>query len=62
MQGLKNCPEEMRADEDYVVSLWQHEVQRVMEDRISRSDDIAWFERKVKDLVKVVSSNIKDFV
>ena len=55
IQGLKNCPEEMRADEDYVVSLWQHEVQRVMGDRISRSDDIAWFERKVKDLTKLVS-------
>ncbi|CAB3999965.1 Hypothetical predicted protein, partial [Paramuricea clavata] len=51
-QGLKNCPEEMRADEDYVVSLWQHEVQRVMGDRISRSDDSTWFERKVKDLTK----------
>ena len=55
IQGLKNCPEEMRADEDYVVSLWQHEVQRVMGDRISRSDDITWFERKVKDLTKLVS-------
>ena len=45
----------MRADEDYVVSLWQHEVQRVMGDRISRSDDITWFERKVKDVTKLVS-------
>ncbi len=52
---MKNCPEEMRADEDYVVSLWQHEVQRVMGDRISRSDDITWFERKVKDVTKLVS-------
>ncbi|XP_028415382.1 dynein heavy chain 8, axonemal-like isoform X2 [Dendronephthya gigantea] len=51
-QGLKNCPEEMRADEDYVVSLWQHEVHRVVGDRISRSDDSTWFERKVKDLTK----------
>ena len=56
VQGLKNCPEEMRADEDYVVSLWQHEVQRVMGDRISRADDSTWFERKVKDLTKTVSS------
>ena len=51
----------MRADEDYVVSLWQHEVQRVVGDRISRSDDSTWFERKVKDLTKTVSSLFRNF-
>ena len=51
----------MRADEDYVVSLWQHEVQRVVGDRISRSDDSTWFERKVKDLTKTVSSLFRYF-
>ena len=46
----------MRAEEDYVVSLWQHEVQRTMGDRISRSTDSNWFERSIKDITKEVTT------
>lgn len=51
-QGLKNCSEEMQADEEYVVSLWQHEVTRVIKDRICRSLDIKWFEKTLKTIIK----------
>ncbi|XP_068697910.1 dynein axonemal heavy chain 8-like [Montipora foliosa] len=51
-QGLKNCSEEMRADEEYMVSLWQHEMTRVVKDRISRSVDIKWFEKTLKAAIK----------
>lgn len=51
-QGLKNCSEEMRADEEYMVSLWQHEMTRVVKDRISRSVDIKWFEKTLKAVIK----------
>ncbi|XP_048577711.1 dynein axonemal heavy chain 8 isoform X3 [Nematostella vectensis] len=51
-QGLKNCSEEMRADDEYVVSLWQHEVMRVMKDRVCRASDVKWFEKNLKNIVK----------
>lgn len=54
LQGLKNCSEEMRADEEYMVSLWQHEVTRVVKDRICRSVDIKWFEKTLKTIIKEV--------
>lgn len=44
----------MRADEEYMVSLWQHEMTRVVKDRISRSVDIKWFEKTLKAVIKEV--------
>ena len=44
----------MRADEEYMVSLWQHEVTRVVKDRICRSVDIKWFEKTLKTIIKEV--------
>ena len=44
----------MQADEEYVVSLWQHEVTRVVKDRICRSIDIKWFEKTLKTIIKEV--------
>ena len=44
----------MRADEEYMVSLWQHEMTRVVKDRISRSVDIKWFEKTLKAAIKEV--------
>lgn len=44
----------MRADEEYMVSLWQHEITRVVKDRISRSVDIKWFEKTLKAVTKEV--------
>ena len=44
----------MRADEEYMVSLWQHEMTRVVKDRISRSVDIKWFETTLKAVIKEV--------
>lgn len=44
----------MQADEEYVVSLWQHEVTRVIKDRICRSLDIKWFEKTLKTIIKEV--------
>ena len=46
----------MRADEEYMVSLWQHEITRVVKDRICRSVDIKWFEKTLKTVIKEVNS------
>ncbi|XP_067674368.1 uncharacterized protein [Haliotis asinina] len=43
-QCLKRLPDESRADENMVVSLWRHEIQRIMKDRISRTADKNWFD------------------
>jgi len=50
----------MRADEEYMVSLWQHEILRVVKDRICRSVDMQWFDKTLKAVikeVKVISRN-----
>lgn len=49
----------MRADEEYMVSLWQHEVNRVVKDRICRSVDIKWFEKTLKTIIKEVLTVFK---
>lgn len=49
----------MRADEEYMVSLWQHEVTRVVKDRICRSVDIKWFEKTLKTIIKEVQLLLK---
>ena len=51
----------MRADEEYMVSLWQHEITRVVKDRICRSVDIKWFEKTLKSVIKEVQLSIKSF-
>lgn len=54
VQGLKSCSEEMRADDDYMALLWQHEVLRVFKDRITRSSDMKWFDKNLKNILKEV--------
>ena len=49
----------MRADEEYMVSLWQHEVTRVVKDRVCRSVDIKWFEKTLKSIIKEVQLQTK---
>ncbi|XP_052807484.1 dynein axonemal heavy chain 5-like isoform X7 [Mya arenaria] len=43
-QCLKRLPDESMADELMVVSLWKHEMNRIIRDRISRSSDLNWFD------------------
>ncbi|XP_025098007.1 LOW QUALITY PROTEIN: dynein gamma chain, flagellar outer arm-like [Pomacea canaliculata] len=46
-QCLKRLPDESKADETMVISLWRHEIMRIMRDRISRSTDLLWFDDKL---------------
>ena len=57
-QGLKSCSEEMRADEDYMTALWQHELTRVVKDRLCRDVDIKWFEKTLKATIKEVTPSL----
>lgn len=52
----------MRADDDYIALLWQHEVLRVFKDRITRASDIKWFEKNLKNILKEVSLTLTLFV
>ena len=51
---LKRLADESRADETLVVSLWKHEMQRVMRDRICRHADLSWFDENLDGVVKEV--------
>ena len=51
-QCLKRLADESRADEKMVVSLWKHEMERVMKDRICRHADLQWFEETMAETVR----------
>lgn len=48
---MKRLPDESRADEKMVVSLWKHEMERIMKDRICRYSDLEWFDETLNELV-----------
>ncbi|XP_053397319.1 dynein axonemal heavy chain 5-like isoform X6 [Mercenaria mercenaria] len=50
-QCLKRLPDESMADEVMVVSLWKHEMNRIIRDRISRSSDLNWFDEIMEKTV-----------
>lgn len=51
---LKRLPDESKADETMVISLWRHEIMRIMRDRISRSTDLLWFDDKLHQVFSQV--------
>ncbi|XP_052089132.1 uncharacterized protein LOC127725852 isoform X10 [Mytilus californianus] len=52
-QCLKRLPEESRADETLipVISLWKHEMTRIMRDRIARTADLNWFDQTINNIL-----------
>ena len=42
------------ADESMVVSLWKHEMNRIIRDRISRSSDLNWFDEILEKTIAQV--------
>lgn len=53
-QTFKLLADESRADEEAVVSLWKHEMNRVVRDRLCRHADIQWFDETMKKIVEEV--------
>ncbi len=43
------------------MSLWKHETQRIMRDRICRFADVAWFDETLEEIVKEVSNCLFKF-
>lgn len=52
---MKRLPEESRGDEHLVVSLWKHESERVLRDRICRQADLLWFDENLDNIMAEVS-------
>ncbi|KAL4232681.1 hypothetical protein ACF0H5_007369 [Mactra antiquata] len=50
-QCLKRLPDESMADESMVISLWKHEMNRIIRDRISRSSDLNWFDEIIEKTI-----------
>ena len=46
------------ADESMVVSLFKHEMNRIIRDRISRSSDLNWFDEIMEKTIAQVSKMI----
>ncbi|XP_022081686.1 dynein gamma chain, flagellar outer arm-like [Acanthaster planci] len=59
-QCLVRLSEEARGEISMVTSLWQHEVRRIMQDRLCRTADINWFEQTLADIVKTHFPEIPD--
>lgn len=55
---MKRLADESRADEKMVVSLWKHETERVIKDRISRFADIKWYDEKMDEILDEVLHTI----
>jgi hypothetical protein len=51
---LKRLPDESMADEIMVVSLWKHEMNRIVRDRIARSSDLNWFDEIMEKTITTV--------
>ncbi|XP_074662754.1 uncharacterized protein LOC141915202 [Tubulanus polymorphus] len=59
-QCLKRMPDESRADEIMVLSLWKHEMERIIGDRICRTSDVSWFKNKVTEIVEEFWPNLEE--
>ena len=51
---MKRLPDESMADEAMVVSLFKHEMNRIIRDRISRSSDLNWFDEIMEKTIAQV--------
>ena len=54
LKCLKRLVEEARADEQMVVSLWKHEMQRLYRDTLCRHSDILWFDDAMNNTINEV--------
>lgn len=56
-QCLKRLPEESRADETLipVISLWRHEMHRIIRDQLSRTSDLIWFDTTIQEIIEQVN-------
>ncbi|KAL5009692.1 hypothetical protein ScPMuIL_011997 [Solemya velum] len=64
-QCMKRLPDESMADEHMVVSLWKHEITRIIRDRISRTSDLIWFDEtlgKTRNWPKLGTAPLEHFV
>lgn len=54
---MKKLPEESRADETLipVISLWRHEMHRIIRDRLSRTSDLIWFDTTIQEIIEQVN-------
>lgn len=55
-QTFKLLTDESREDKGLVVSLWKHEMNRVVRDRLCRHGDILWFDETINKVVSDVSA------
>jgi len=62
LQCLKRLPDESRADETLVVSLWRHEMERIIRDRLCRHADCLWFDDTMQDVLKEVSASVCSYL
>ena len=53
-QCLRRLSEEAREEANMVISLWKHEVTRIMQDRLCRTADVNWFAQNLSEIMKEV--------
>ncbi|KAJ1151043.1 hypothetical protein NDU88_003830 [Pleurodeles waltl] len=51
-QCLRRLSSEDREDSTMVVSFWQHELRRILEDRLCRQADLNWFNKELEHIMK----------
>ncbi|XP_015212531.2 dynein axonemal heavy chain 5 isoform X1 [Lepisosteus oculatus] len=51
-QGMLNTTSEVVSSQDVVLRLWKHECKRVIADRFTVAEDVAWFDRALSKLME----------
>ncbi|XP_071818739.1 dynein axonemal heavy chain 5-like isoform X4 [Apostichopus japonicus] len=59
-QCLMRLSEEARGEISMVASLWRHEVQRIMRDRLCRKSDLNWFDQNLQEVVKAYFPQVEE--
>jgi len=59
-QCLRRIADEDRANDVYVISLWKHEMERIIGDQLCRTADVLWFEEALNKVTTEMLSHYED--
>ena len=59
-QCLRRIADEDRANDVYVISLWKHEMERIIGDQLCRTADVQWFEESLNKVTVEMLSHYED--
>ena len=56
-QCLRRIADEDRGNDVYVISLWKHEMERIIGDQLCRNADVIWFDEALQKVTNEMLSH-----